>query len=74
MTRHRDRDPERFDDQGNTRPKGSNFPSAILDTGQRYSVTLTKPGSYDYFCSLHPRCSARSSSRENGVLDRSDRP
>jgi Icc protein len=29
--------------------------SGILDTDQRYSVTLTKPGSYDYFCSLHPK-------------------
>jgi len=29
--------------------------SAILDTDQRYSVTLTKPGTYDYFCSLHPK-------------------
>ena len=29
--------------------------SGILDTDQRYSVTLTKPGTYDYFCSLHPK-------------------
>src|SRR5689334_15894687 len=28
--------------------------SAILDTNQRFAVTLTKPGTYDYFCSLHP--------------------
>jgi plastocyanin len=28
--------------------------SQPLDTGDRYSITLTKPGSYHYFCSLHP--------------------
>jgi 3',5'-cyclic-AMP phosphodiesterase len=28
--------------------------SPILDTDQRFSATLTKPGTYDYFCSLHP--------------------
>jgi len=29
--------------------------SGILDTDQQYSVTLAKPGTYDYFCSLHPK-------------------
>jgi plastocyanin len=29
--------------------------SGVLDTDQRFRVTLTKPGSYDYFCSLHPK-------------------
>ena len=29
--------------------------SPVLDTDQRYSATLDKPGSYDYFCSLHPK-------------------
>ena len=29
--------------------------SPVLDTDQRYSVTLIKSGSYDYFCSLHPK-------------------
>jgi plastocyanin len=28
--------------------------SRPLDSGERYSVTLTKPGTYRYFCSLHP--------------------
>jgi plastocyanin len=28
--------------------------SRPLDTGDRYSITLTKPGTYRYFCSLHP--------------------
>ena len=30
-------------------------PSSVLDTDQQYKVTLGKPGTYDYFCSLHPK-------------------
>ena len=33
---------------------GSPIKSRPLDTGDRYSITLTKPGTYRYFCSLHP--------------------
>ena len=33
--------------------------SNVLDTDQRYSVTLSKPGTYDYFCSLHPKMTGR---------------
>ena len=29
-------------------------PSGVLDTEQRFTVTLTAPGTYDYFCSIHP--------------------
>jgi plastocyanin len=29
--------------------------STVLDTDQRYRVNLTKPGTYPYFCSLHPK-------------------
>src|SRR5256885_2133490 len=29
--------------------------SPVLDTDQRFNTTLTKPGTYDYFCSLHPK-------------------
>ena len=28
--------------------------SKIVDTNQRYSVTFDKPGTYDYFCGIHP--------------------
>src|SRR5438105_973741 len=28
--------------------------SPVLDTDQRFETTLTRPGTYDYFCSLHP--------------------
>ena len=30
------------------------FKSKALDTGDAYSFTFTTPGSYEYFCSLHP--------------------
>ena len=29
--------------------------SAVLDTDQKFNATLTTPGTYDYFCSLHPK-------------------
>ena len=33
---------------------GKTFKSPALDTGDAYSFTFDKPGSYKYFCSLHP--------------------
>jgi len=33
---------------------GAFKPSPLLDTGQRYGVAITQPGTHDYFCSLHP--------------------
>jgi plastocyanin len=33
---------------------GRQFRSKALDTGDAYSFTFTTPGSYAYFCSLHP--------------------
>ena len=30
------------------------FRSAALDTGDSFSYTFTKPGSFHYFCTLHP--------------------
>jgi Icc protein len=33
--------------------------SPILDSDQRYRVTLGKAGTYDYFCSLHPKMQGR---------------
>ncbi|MEO7042737.1 MAG: plastocyanin/azurin family copper-binding protein [Gemmatimonadaceae bacterium] len=29
--------------------------SSVLDTDQRYSTTLANPGTYNYYCSLHPK-------------------
>jgi Icc protein len=31
------------------------FKSPVLDTDQRFSHTFEKPGTYKYFCSIHPR-------------------
>lgn len=30
------------------------FKSGALDTGNKFSVTFDQPGTYRYFCSLHP--------------------
>jgi amicyanin len=30
------------------------FRSQVLDTDQKFSFTFTTPGTYEYFCSLHP--------------------
>jgi plastocyanin len=30
------------------------FKSAALDTGDKFSFKFTTPGTYKYFCSLHP--------------------
>lgn len=34
--------------------KDKSFRSAALDTGESFSYTFTTPGTYDYFCTLHP--------------------
>jgi plastocyanin len=34
------------------------FKSKVLDTGDKFSFTFTTPGSYEYFCSLHPHMKA----------------
>lgn len=35
------------------------FRSKALDTGDSYSQTLSKPGTFDYFCGLHPHMTGR---------------
>jgi plastocyanin len=35
------------------------FKSKVLDTDQQFAYTFTKPGIYEYFCSLHPRMTAK---------------
>jgi plastocyanin len=32
----------------------SSFKSKALDTGDKFSFTFTTPGTYAYFCSVHP--------------------
>jgi amicyanin len=31
------------------------FKSKVLDTDDKYSYTFTEPGTYPYFCSVHPK-------------------
>jgi len=32
-----------------------NFKSKVLDTDDRFAYTFSKPGTYKYFCSIHPK-------------------
>ena len=34
------------------------FKSKVLDTDEKFSYTFTKPGTYPYFCSIHPKMTA----------------
>ena len=31
------------------------FKSKVLDTDEKFSYTFTKPGTYSYYCSVHPK-------------------
>jgi plastocyanin len=35
------------------------FQSKALDTDDSYSYTFTKPGTYPYFCSIHPKMTGK---------------
>ena len=35
--------------------KPKSFDSGTLDTDQQFSHVFTKPGTYDYFCAVHPK-------------------
>ena len=35
------------------------FRSKVLDTGEAFSMTLSKPGDLAYFCGLHPHMTGR---------------
>ena len=35
------------------------FKSKTLDTDEKFSYTFTKPGTYSYFCSLHPKMTGK---------------
>ena len=37
----------------------STFKSRALDTDDSFSYTFTKPGTYTYFCSIHPKMTAK---------------
>jgi amicyanin len=42
------------DDIPHTVVSQNNFRSKVLDTDGKYTFTFTTPGTYKYFCSLHP--------------------
>ena len=35
------------------------FKSRALDTDEKFSFTFAKPGTYTYFCSLHPKMTGK---------------
>jgi plastocyanin len=35
------------------------FKSKVLDTDESFAYTFTKPGTYTYFCSIHPRMTGK---------------
>ena len=35
------------------------FKSKALDTDEQFSYTFTKPGTYGYFCSIHPKMTGK---------------
>ena len=35
------------------------FKSKVLDTDERFSYTFSKPGTYPYFCSVHPKMTGK---------------
>jgi plastocyanin len=35
------------------------FKSKALDTDDRFSFTFTEPGTYEYYCSVHPKMTAK---------------
>jgi plastocyanin len=35
------------------------FKSKVMDTDESFSYTFTKPGTYTYFCSIHPKMTGK---------------
>jgi plastocyanin len=35
------------------------FKSKVLDTDEKYTFTLSQPGTYKYYCSIHPRMTGK---------------
>jgi amicyanin len=35
------------------------FKSKVLDTDESFSFTFSKPGTYEYFCSIHPKMTGK---------------
>lgn len=43
------------DDIPHTVVSSNLFRSSALDTGDKFSFTFAKPGTYSYFCGIHPK-------------------
>jgi amicyanin len=39
--------------------EGKGMKSPVLDTDQMFSYTFAKPGTYTYFCSVHPKMTGK---------------
>ena len=35
------------------------FKAKVLDTDEKFSFTFSKPGTYPYFCSIHPKMTGK---------------
>jgi amicyanin len=35
------------------------FKSKVLDTDEKFTFTFSKPGTYSYFCSIHPKMTGK---------------
>ena len=35
------------------------FKSKVVDTDEKFSYTFAKPGTYSYFCSIHPKMTGK---------------
>jgi plastocyanin len=35
------------------------FKSKVLDTDEKFSYTFTKPGTYPYYCTIHPKMTGK---------------
>jgi plastocyanin len=35
------------------------FKSKVMDTDEKFSYTFTKPGTYPYYCTIHPRMTGK---------------
>ena len=39
--------------------EGKQFKSPVLDTDEKFSHTFAKPGTYTYYCSVHPKMTGK---------------
>ncbi len=39
--------------------EGKTLKSPVMDTDEKFSYTFTKPGTYPYYCGIHPKMTAK---------------